>query len=174
MLLSGMVAGAVLTSAAPSQADDAEDRAVARVKERGGLVTRDEKRPGKPVVEVILGFSKTSDADLRRLAPLTDLSRLYLHETQVTDTGLKELAPLKNLTTLVLIATPVTDAGLKHLAPLTKLMELDLAVTKVTNAGLEHLAPLKNLTTLDLSGTKVTDVGVAKLQRALPKCKVTR
>jgi internalin A len=55
--------------------------------------------------------------------------------TQVTDAGLKELAPLKNLTTLDLYGTKVTDTGLKALAPLTKLDLLILIETQVTDAG---------------------------------------
>ena len=57
----------------------------------------------------------------------------------MTDAGLKELAPLKNLTTLYLSLTQVTDAGLKELAPLKNLTTLDLTGTKVTDAGLKEL-----------------------------------
>ncbi len=57
-----------------------------RVENLGGKVTRDEKATGKLVVLV------------------------GLFSTQVTDAGLKELTPLKNLTTLDLSYTQVTDA----------------------------------------------------------------
>lgn len=50
----------------------------------------------------------------------------------MTDAGLKELAPLTNLTTLRLHNTKVTDAGLKELAALTNLTELDLEGSRVT------------------------------------------
>ena len=73
------------------RADDAEDKAVAFVEKLGGKVTRDEKAPGKPVITV------------------------SLNDTKVTDAGLKELATLKNLTTLDLGFTKVTDAGVKEL-----------------------------------------------------------
>ena len=46
---------------------DAEAKAVAAVERLGGTVTRDEERPGKPVVEVHLGFSNAADADLKDL-----------------------------------------------------------------------------------------------------------
>jgi internalin A len=39
----------------------------------------------------------------------------------VTDAGLKELVSLKNLTQLDLWSTKVTDAGLKELAPVKNL-----------------------------------------------------
>ena len=44
----------------------------------------------------------------------------------MTDAGLKELAALKNLTTLYLSGSDVTDAGLKELAALKNLTTLDL------------------------------------------------
>ena len=46
---------------------------------------------------------------------------LNLDLTKVTEAGLKELTPLKNLTTLDLSYTQVTDAGLKELAALKNL-----------------------------------------------------
>ena len=48
----------------------------------------------------------------------------------MTDAGLKELAALKNLTTLDLSDTEVTDAGLKELAALKNLTTLDLAARR--------------------------------------------
>jgi hypothetical protein len=83
------VSGLCLGSSA--RADEAEDKAVAFVKEHGGTVGRDDKAPGKPVVKV------------------------GLRDKRVTDAGLKELAPLKSLTTLELPFTTVTAAGLKEL-----------------------------------------------------------
>src|SRR5215207_3714437 len=68
-------------------ADEAEDKAAAVVQKLGGVVIRDDRAPGKPVVMVNLGSAKISDV------------------------GLKELAPLKSLTKLILASTPVTDAG---------------------------------------------------------------
>lgn len=53
----------------------------------------------------------------------------------MTNAGVKELAPLKNLTALFLIRTKVTNAGLKELAPLKNLFILELTGTKVTEAG---------------------------------------
>ena len=99
---------------------------------------------------------------------------LDLSETHVTDAGLKELAGLKQLTTLDLFGTQVTDAGLKELAGLMQLTTLYLSETQVTDAGLKELAGLKQLTTLDLSYTRVTATGTAELGKALPHCKIIR
>jgi len=71
-------------------------------------------------------------------------------------------------------ATRVSDAGLVHLRGLTQLKWLDLTGTQVTGSGLEHLQGLTQLQELTLSNTKVTDAGVAELQKALPKCSISR
>jgi len=178
LMLCGATSWLILSLVAPVRADDTEDKAVAFVEKLGGKVTRDDKLPGKPVIGVNLGMSvistKVTDAGLKELAPLKNLSTLDLSGTAVTDAGLKELAPLKNLTSLDLFRTAVTDAGLKELAPLKHLTSLNLAHTKVTDAGLKELAQLHNLTSLDLRVTHVTQAGMEELQKALPKCKISR
>ena len=82
---------AVLGVGAPARADEAEDKAVAFVKKLGGSVDRDEKAPGKPVVEVFLSNTKVTDAGLKELAALKSLTQLDLGNTPVTDAGIKEL-----------------------------------------------------------------------------------
>ncbi|HEY1190889.1 MAG TPA: hypothetical protein VGE74_24875, partial [Gemmata sp.] len=84
-----------------------------------------------------------------------DAKTLDLGGTAVTNAGLKELAALKNLTALDLRNTWVTDAGLKELAALKGLRELTLRYTPVTDAGMKELAALPNLTTLNLGATAV-------------------
>ena len=68
----------------------------------------------------------------------------------------------------------VTDADLVHLKGLTNLEELGLFDTQITDAGVEHLAGLTNLTSLNLLQTKITDAGIAELQKALPKCRISK
>ena len=51
---------------------------------------------------------------------------------------------------------------------------VNLSFTQVTDAELKELAPLKSLTTLYLCGTQVTDAGIKELQKALPKCRITK
>jgi hypothetical protein len=46
--------------------------------------------------------------------------------------------------------------------------------TPVTDAGLKELASVKGLKKLVLYETKVTDAGAADLQKAMPKCAITR
>ena len=73
------------------RADDAEDKAVAFVEELGGEVTRAEKTPGRPVITVSLWQTQRTDAELKALAPVKNLTSLNLSDTHVTDAGLKEL-----------------------------------------------------------------------------------
>ena len=61
-----------------------------------------------------------------------------------------------------------------HLKGLTKLEILRLNNTQITDSGLEHLKGVTNLKYLELTGTQVTDAGVAELQKALPKCGISR
>jgi internalin A len=182
----------------PTVGDDATpeptaEDATAFVERLGGHVIRDAKRPGRPVVEVLLAYTKLTDAGLEELAPLksattldltgtlvtdaglkglavfTNLQKLYLMNNPVTGSGLKELRPLKNLTPLHLDHNHVTDAGVKELAALTTLTSLTLRDRGgITDAGLKELAALKNLTTLrlgcsDPTLSKVTAAGLKEL-----------
>jgi hypothetical protein len=93
---------------------------------------------------------------------------------RLTDAGIKELATLKNLTRLRIGGPFMTDAGLKDLAALKNLTALELDVDEVTDATRKNLSALTNLTSLEV--TSIADVkneDVKKLQWVLPKCKVT-
>ena len=85
-----------------------------------------------------------------------------------------EGAPGKPVIGLNLGVTNVTDAGLKELSAFKNLKYLYLYGTNVTDAGLKELSALKNLTTLYLSRTQLTDAGIMELQKALPKCKISK
>jgi hypothetical protein len=62
----------LLLSAAPLFADDPEGEAVRAVEKIGGVVIRDDKAPGSPVVEVQFKSPKVTDADLGTLSGLPD------------------------------------------------------------------------------------------------------
>src|SRR4051812_43634325 len=86
----------VLLASASVRGDEAEDKAVKFVESLKGKVTRDEKLPGKPVVEVVIGSGKLTDAGVKELTALKNLAALNLFfARQVTDAGVKELAALK-------------------------------------------------------------------------------
>src|SRR5262245_37392912 len=103
----------LLVLAVPGRADEAA--AVKMIQKLGGQVVRDDKLPGKPVVDVDLDTTKVTDAGLRELKELKSLQLLNLSGTKVTDAGLKELKELKSLRSLYLRHTKVTDAGVKEL-----------------------------------------------------------
>src|SRR5262249_7009683 len=98
----GIVLLLLLLAGNVGRADDGEDRAVKVIQKLRGRMTRDEKADGKPIVQVDLGFTEATDADLKELAGLTRLKVLYLHRTEVTDAGLKVLAGFEHLERLYL------------------------------------------------------------------------
>jgi len=140
------------------RAPPSEEQAVWAVEKLGGKVVRDETEASRPLKEVYLNGNQVTDAELKLLTRLKNLSKLHLSETRVTDAGLKELSSLKMLTTLSIINTPVTDAGMKEFAALTGLTTLILFHTQVTDAGLKELAPLTTLTCLCLGCSLTTRI----------------
>jgi len=91
----------------------------------------------------------------------------------VNDDTLIRLAPQTNVTRLYLRGTKITDAGLEHLRGLTQLHKLDLAETQVTDAGIPTLSAIKSLKTLDVSDTRITEQGIAALRAALPEIRIS-
>ena len=106
----------------------------------------------------------------RFLSAFPSLQTLELSATAISDAGLKHLAGLKNLTYLGLIGTKITDAGLKELVGLQNLEGIRFGNTAVTDAGLKDLAKLKNLKIVGLLGTKVTDAGLKEFARSCQTC----
>ena len=116
-----------------SAGDDAEKKAIQAIKKLGGSIVRDEKVPGKPIIEVQIDVQSTdhwADEDLRPLAELKELQKLGIGFNEVTDVGLKHLTKLTKLRELGLESTRVTDAGLKELVKFQQLRALDLRSTK--------------------------------------------
>ena len=93
----------------------------------------------------------TTDADLGELCELHHFSGLGLTKTQITDKGLRTVANLRWVTLLTLNGTTVTDEGLRHLETMS-------------NLDIVYLRNCPN----------ITDPGVARLQKALPKCEISR
>jgi len=155
-----------------------------------------ENLPGIEILE--LGNNPAvTDAGLVHLAGLSKLKTLYLYETGVVGPGLRHLVSLKNIEAFGFMNMPLTGEGFEHLHKLPKLRWLNLGNTKINDAalthiaktqtletlvlsrtditdlGLEHLKSLSSLQTLSLDGTDVTAEGVARLEEALPNCKIT-
>lgn len=126
--------------------------------------------------------SQIDDEGLRGIGTLKALTILRLRGNQVSDAGVKFLTKMKlaelNLDKTkddiyIEKATPITDASLISLKGMKELRLLSLQRNAITDAGLKHLADFKSLNELNLANTQVTAAGIAKLQAALPDCKIT-
>lgn len=130
------------------------------VQKLGGNPIRDDKAPGKPLVEAYIHGEKVTDAALKELAVCTNLRKLSLNGSRITDDGLKELAALKNLEWLELTSTQFSGVGLKDLSGMSKLTTLDLNFSKVNDAGMTSVGKLTQLRTLNLISAPITDEGL--------------
>ncbi len=95
-------------------AAEKETQAVQTIRRLGGRFVRDADPKGQ-IVDVDFRGTKVTDADLKEIAQLTNLQRLYLGRTAVTDAGLKELKGLKNLVFLGLLGIKASETVLKEL-----------------------------------------------------------
>jgi hypothetical protein len=113
--------------------------------------------------------SLTADG-LLAVGGLTALTYLILNNCNVTDAVLRELRGLTELSELYLFGcTLVTDVGVRELRDLTALRTFGLiGCTHVTDAGLQHLMSLTALSKLFLHGTSTTQAGRNALKAALP------
>jgi Leucine-rich repeat (LRR) protein len=129
---------AVLAGCAPSPEQTAKNT----IEQLGGK-TRSEKGH---VVKVELRKSRATDNDLAVVPQFPALDRLSLPPS-ITDAGLRQLEGLPNLTSLDLQNTQVTDDGLVVLTTMPKLVQLYIHGSRITPAGAETLqASLAQLT----------------------------
>jgi hypothetical protein len=128
------------------------------------------------VIAVDINSHNVTDDSLVHVEPLADLVNLGLWDSceQVTDRGLSHLTGLSKLKVLYLSDTGITNDGLVHLHGLNRLQTLYLSGTKITNGGLMYLKEFPRLRSLYIFNTAVSDAGVAKLQKALPNCRILR
>jgi hypothetical protein len=112
--------------------------------------------------------------DLSPLAALqpNDLDHLSIDSHAVPDAELRHIAHLTGLGRLYIRDIDLTDAGLAHIGQLTSLYELDLTWIPVTDDGLVHLRGLKKLRQLTLDNTDVTQASVVAVRQWLPECDV--
>lgn len=134
----------------------ADEKAVAKIKERGIVVLPVAESSNYLMVNFVTADSVT-DEDIALLTPLKQqLVWLKLGSTGITDSALTVIGKMKNLTRLQLNNTAITDAGIKQLGSLERLQYLNLVGTKVTATGILALKDLKALQSLYLYQTLVT------------------
>ena len=124
------------------------------------------------VTGVQLLDTPATNEDLKLLAILPSVERVWLARTKVTDEGIPLLKVCPKLKFIGLDELPITDAGIAHLTAFQDLESLSLSGTKITDAGLEYLARLPRLKELWLRNTAITEAGYQKLQAALPQCEI--
>ena len=99
------------------------------VRERGGYVLYDyQSRNGKDVLNSLPGRERVREFIGDDL--FAEVTVVSLYNTQATDAEMKRLQPLTGLETLDIQATKVTDIGLEHLHKLTNLKIVFLAETR--------------------------------------------
>ena len=119
---------------------------------------------------LVFGVTYLTDADFTRFTALVELN--ITGSAQVTGSFLKQMPELKNVDLINVVST--TDATLAHLAGRENVQHINLdRCRQVTDAGIDQLHGLKGLKGINLGGTNVTSDGVARLQQAIPDCKIS-
>jgi hypothetical protein len=122
--------------------------------------------------ELYVWYSAVGNAGFEHVAGLKQLERLNAMETRVGDAGVRHLRGLDNLEHLELHGSPITDKGLEDIGALGALRRLSISGEEISDAGLEHLRGLTHLRSLGVVETWAMPEGVARLQTALPRCKI--
>jgi F-box/leucine-rich repeat protein 14 len=126
---------------------------------------------------VCLNHLGLTDNQLRRVCAL-GVKHLHFCDCSITAARLKIVARARGLeglglTDTAIIDSTITDEGLAELKGLRDLKYLHLDGAALTDAGLHHFEGMKKLRQLDLGCCRnVTDAGVARLQKALPQCRI--
>jgi hypothetical protein len=149
------------------------------------------------VVRIQSGANQVTDAELAKIALISQHLNLMLASCPITNDGLSNLEGKSNVRYLNLAKTSVTDEGMKHLRGMN-LQSLDLSATRITDAGLAtlgefdfpdlkeivlirtpitdeglmHLASFKALEWVSTRGTKVTRDGIRKFKVKRPEAGV--
>ncbi len=118
-----------------------------------------------------VGGTSVREDGLVAIGQLQQLRHLDLARSKVTDAGLLHLKGSR-ISILFLQSTNISDAALESIATISQLKLLNLDSTEISDAGLFQLEPLQGLRDLKLRGAKASAAGVAKLQTALPNCKI--
>jgi hypothetical protein len=118
-----------------------------------------------------VGFTKVDDELFSQTTPYPwDIAKLSLESTAITDASIKSIAQMRNLTELDLSGCKVTDAGLELLAKHPTLKQLWLTNTQVTDRSIDVLASIPKLERLEASGSLSVE-GYQELLKKKPRLK---
>jgi hypothetical protein len=92
--------------------------------------------------------------------------------TKVTDAGLKNIGMLHNLTRLSVEHTMVTEKGLRSLKGLHRLRYLNLVGNKISPEGVRVIGECKNLRSVYLWQTGLAENDLRDLRERLPQADV--
>jgi len=99
--------------------------------------------------------TRVSDAGIRVLDGMVDLSDLVFTTEAITDAGMEAIGALRSIRTLNLVDARITPSALRRLKDLSKLEVLELGPT-IPDEGLRELPLLENLRELRLNATLMT------------------
>lgn len=113
-----------------------------------------------------------TDADLRHLRYMVNLTELKFAGEKVRDNWLEYLPAMKELTALSISRANISAAGMKHVAGLANLRILELKYVSVGDDCVDYISRLQALDFVRLYGTAITDAGAERLRQALPLARV--
>jgi hypothetical protein len=163
---------------APSPFQSWHASTIVRIQSNSNRIT-DAEIPKIAVISQDLNLILTScpitNDGLSHLAGRSNVRFLSLAQTAIDDGGIDHLRGM-DLQSLDLSATKITDAGLARLGEFEfpHLKEIVLEKTGITNAGLMHLANFKSLEWISTAGSKVTKDGIRHLQAKLPEATILK
>ena len=114
---------------------------------------------------------RITDDGLACIAKLSGLLELYL-EGPFTDAGLKHLGKLKNLTTLFVGSEQVTAEGVAVVAELRQLEDFYVDTPRLADDITAVLLRCSALEELSFTRSALSDAGLQRLRDGLPKCSV--
>ena len=120
----------------------------------------------KQVIWLKIGFTDLTDAQMSKIAQLTNLTRLSMEHTSVTDEGIAQLSACKQLKYLNIVGTLVTAKGILALKDLTQLRSVYVYQTGVATSDWPDLEAALPGVKIDSGGYKVptlaTDTTIVK------------
>jgi len=148
------LATACLTVAFPAAAKDHET-IEAWIHSLDGTFVKDDSGQ---IVEVNLASTWITDADLARLASLTELRKIDLAHAKINDIAFQHLKPLKRVAWLnCFYCEYLTDGAIAYLKEWENLEYLNVRGSEVTSRMFEHIADMKELRVLDVGFSRVND-----------------